>query len=323
MKSSPESPRIAILLPCFNEVLTIAKVVGDFKEQIPESTVYVYDNNSTDGTDEIALKAGAIVRHEKRQGKGFVVNRMLDEIDADVYLMADGDDTYPADRARDMIAPILDGRADMVVGNRLVTYGDHSFRPLHVFGNQLVVRSINVIFGSTVHDVMSGYRAMSHEFVNKIPIISKGFEIETEITLQALYRNFVIEEVPVAYGQRPTGSFSKLHTIRDGFRVLLKIGDIFKAYRPLLFFFLIAGFVALAGLILGSIPILEFIRTGRILHFPTAILAAAIEIVAVILLGCGLILDSTNHHFREVSQLVLKAARGAHSRLENEKPPTR
>lgn len=306
----PSSARVAVLVPCYNEALTIEKVVRGFREALPFARIYVYDNNSTDETAALARAAGAIVVREKRQGKGFVVRSMFRDVEADVYVMVDGDDTYPPERVHDLVRPILEDRADMVVGNRLMQYGGHSFRPLHVFGNRLVVQTINLIFGSRLRDVMSGYRAFSRELVKGVPIVSGGFEIETELTLQALYRGFVLREVSVAYGERPDGSFSKLNTYRDGARVLLKIFNIFKAYRPLLFFSLLAAVAALTGLLLGSVPITEFLTTGKILRFPTAILAAALETVAVILLLGGLILDSVNQHFRELSQLVLAARRG-------------
>lgn len=309
-----DSSRIAVLIPCHNEALTIGKVVADFRRALPEASIHVYDNASSDDTSRLAREAGAVVGFEKRKGKGFVVSRMLQEVDADIYLMVDGDDTYPADRARDLVEPIRSGRADMVVGNRLIEYSGGSFRPLHVFGNQLVIRTINLIFDARVHDVMSGFRAMSREFVDQVPIVSKGFEIETEITLQALYRSFIIEEVPVPYGERPKGSFSKLNTVRDGIRVLVKIVDIFKAYRPLLFFFLLSAVVAAFGALLGFWPVLQLFVLGQRGPLSTLIVAVAIELVAVVLLCSGLVLDSINHHFREVTQLVLRDKRSTSSR---------
>ncbi|HVX13118.1 MAG TPA: glycosyltransferase [Pirellulales bacterium] len=302
-------PRIAVLIPCYNESVTIAKVVQDFRRELPNADIYVYDNNSSDGTDEIALHAGARVVREKRQGKGFVVASMFRDIEADAYVMVDGDDTYPANRVRDLLQPVLESRADVVVGNRLVEYEAGSYRPLHVFGNLLVVKAINFIFKSKLSDVMSGYRCFSREAVRTLPVVSRGFEVETELTLQALYRNLVILEIPVNYGKRPEGSYSKLSTYRDGAKVLRKIFDLFRAYRPLLFFSAVAIAFGGTGLALGSIPVVEFIRTGKILHFPTAILAAALEVMALVSATCGLVLDSINHHFRELSQLVLQAPR--------------
>jgi glycosyltransferase involved in cell wall biosynthesis len=304
-QTPPREPRVAVLIPCYNEAITIEKVVRDFRAELPDADIYVYDNNSTDETADLAQVAGAMVRTEKKQGKGFVIRSMFRDVDADVYVMVDGDDTYPADQVRDLIRPVVEGRADMVVGNRLARYGERSFRPLHVFGNHLVVRSINAVFWSRVEDVMSGYRAFSREFVKSVPVVSRGFEVETELTLQALYRDFVIREVPIQYGERPEGSHSKLQTYRDGARVLLKILDICKAYRPLLFFSVIAIFLALLGLALGTLPIFEFLTTGTITLLPSAILASALEVIAVVTVVAGLVLDSIKHHFREQAELVL------------------
>jgi glycosyltransferase involved in cell wall biosynthesis len=301
------TPRIAVLVPCYNEAVTVTKVVTDFRAALPTATIYVYDNNSTDATAELARAAGAVVVREKRQGKGFVLQAMFMDIVADYYVLVDGDDTYPADRVQELLAPLYAESADMVVGTRLQQFGGKSFRPLHIFGNRLVVGVINFIFGAKLGDVMSGYRAFNRHFVRSIPLVSKGFEIETELTLQALYRNMVVREVPVPYGERPAGSFSKLSTFRDGFRVLLKILDIFKAYRPLLFFTLVGGLFGGVGLALGSVPIWEYWETGLVKRFPTAFLAASLEIIAVVCVGIGLILDNFNHHFRELSNLVLRS----------------
>jgi glycosyltransferase involved in cell wall biosynthesis len=297
-------PRVAVLIPCYNEELTIEKVVGDFRRELSSADIYVYDNNSSDRTAELAERAGAEVRFEKRQGKGFVLQSMFEQIDADYYVLVDGDDTYPADRVHDLLAPLLEGRADMTVGSRLSEFEDKSFRRLHVFGNRLVIGCINLIFHSKVKDVMSGYRGFTRECTKTIPIVSKGFEIETELTLQALYRNLVIREIPIRYGERPAGSVSKLSTFRDGFRVLLKIFHLFKAYRPLLFFTLWAVFFGGLGLLIGSVPVIEFIRTGLVLHFPSAILAGALEVIAVVSFTAGVILDTVNQHFRELSELT-------------------
>lgn len=303
------APRIAVLVPCYNEEVAIGGVVSGFRAALPAATVYVYDNNSSDGTAAIAAQAGAQVVREKRQGKGHVVASMFRDVDADAYVMVDGDDTYPADRVYDLLEPVLDSRADVVVGNRLVEYEAGSYRPLHVFGNLLVVKTINFIFKSKLRDVMSGYRCFSREAVRTLPVVSRGFEVETELTLQALYRDLVILEIPVHYGKRPEGSYSKLSTYRDGAKVLVKIFDLFKAYRPMLFFCLIAAILGGAGLILGSIPVVEFFTTGKIAHFPTAILAAALEVMALVAATCGMVMDSIKHHFRELSQLVLQASR--------------
>ena len=313
-------PRIAVLIPCYNEELTIEKVVSDFRREVPGADIYVYDNNSSDATASVAERAGAEVRFEKRQGKGFVLQSMFEQIDADYYVLVDGDDTYPADRVHDLLTPLFEGRADMTVGSRLTEFEDKSFRRLHVFGNRLVIRCINLIFRSKVKDVMSGYRGFTRDCTKTIPIVSKGFEIETELTLQALYRNLVIREIPIRYGERPEGSVSKLSTFRDGFRVLLKIFHLFKAYRPLLFFTLWAIIFGGLGLIIGSIPVYEFATTGKVLHFPSAILAGLLEVIAMVSFASGIILDTTNQHFKELAQLTAMLQRRSevrelHSRL--------
>jgi hypothetical protein len=296
--------KIAVLIPCYNEEVTIRKVVNDFQRQLPSATIYVYDNNSSDRTAQIAAAEGAVVVREKRQGKGFVMASMFEQIEADVFVLVDGDDTYPADRVHDLIRPIIDEAADMTVGTRLVEYADRSFRPLHVFGNALVVKLVNMIFHSRLTDIMSGYRAFSRDFVKRVPWVSKGFEVETQMTLQALYYDFVIGEVPVLYGKRPEGSQSKLRTFSDGTRVLLKIADIFKAYRPLLFFSGIAAILCCLGLLIGGVPVVEFIKTSKITHLPSAVLASGIMAIAVISLAIGLILDSINHRVRELMRVV-------------------
>jgi glycosyltransferase involved in cell wall biosynthesis len=301
-------PSIAVLIPCYNEALTVASVVEGFRAALPEATIYVYDNNSTDGTADIARKAGAVVRRENRQGKGYVIQSMFREIEADYYVMADGDGTYPTDQVEVVLAPLRRGDADMVVGNRLQEFTDQSFRPLHVFGNKLVVGTINLLFGAKLKDVMSGYRAFGRRFVLEMPLVSRGFEVETEMTLQALDRRLVIAEVEVPYGSRPAGSHSKLSTFRDGFRVLLKLFNILKAYRPLLFFGGLGILICLIGLLLGLIPIREYLLTGLVTHFPTAILAASIEIVGVVFILAGIILDSLNQHFRELSSQMVKVS---------------
>lgn len=308
--SAARPPRVAVLIPCYNEALTITKVVSDFRRELPDAAIYVYDNNSRDGTADLARAAGAIVVTERRQGKGFVIQSMFRDVVADAYVMVDGDDTYPADRVHDLLDPVLAAEADLAVGNRLVEFEKGSYRGLHVFGNHLVVGTINFIFKARLHDVMSGYRAFSRKLVLSVPAISRGFEVETELTLQTLYRDLLIVEVPIHYGTRPEGSFSKLSTFRDGAKVLLKILDIFKAYRPLLFFGVVGVALAVVGIALGVIPIHEFLVTRKITHFPTAILAAALEIMALVAISCGVILDSINHHFREAAQLVLQRPRG-------------
>jgi glycosyltransferase involved in cell wall biosynthesis len=295
--------KIAVLIPCLNEEQTIGKVIEDFRGELPEAAVYVYDNNSSDRTAVIAEAAGARVVREKRQGKGFVVASMFEDVEADLYVLVDGDDTYPAEKVHDLLRPIIDERADMVVGTRLEEFGERSFRPLHVLGNKVIVGLVNLIFKCELRDIMSGYRAFSRDFVRKVPIVSKGFEVETEMTLQALYYDFVIAEVPVPYRKRPEGSNSKLKTFSDGMKTLLTVFDIFKAYRPLLFFFMLGAVLGGLGLLIGSIPVAEYLETGRIERFPSAILASGIMVISVICVAIGIILDAINHRLREMIRI--------------------
>jgi glycosyltransferase involved in cell wall biosynthesis len=298
-----KSRKIAVLIPCLNEEQTIAKVIQDFRKELPEAAVYVYDNNSSDRTALIAKAAGARVFREKRQGKGFVVASMFEEVEADLYVLVDGDDTYPAANVHELLRPIMEERADMVVGNRLEAFGEHSFRRFHLMGNKLVVGLVNLIFKCKLKDIMSGYRAFSRDFVRKVPIVSRGFEVETEMTLQALHYDFVIAEVPVPYRKRPQGSSSKLKTFSDGVKTILTVFDIFKAYRPLLFFFILGAILGCAGLLIGSIPVSEYWETGRIERFPSAILASGIMIISVICVAIGIILDAINHRLRELIRI--------------------
>ena len=263
--------KIAVLIPCYNEAKTIGKVVKDFRAALPEAEVYVYDNNSTDGTDRVAGEAGATVRYERRQGKGNVIRTMFREIDADAYLMIDGDDTYPAEHAREMIDRVLDHNADMVVGDRLSsTYFTENKRMFHNTGNKLVRGLVNRIFGGKITDLMTGYRAFSYQFVKSFPVLSKGFEIETEMSIHALDKNLAVECVPVGYRDRPEDSPSKLNTYSDGFKVLKTIGRLFKEYRPMPFFGLIALVLVILAVVL-FIPILvEFFRTGLVPALPYA-----------------------------------------------------
>ena len=244
--------KIAVLIPCYNESKTIEKVIKDYKKVLPEADIYVYDNNSTDGTDEIAKGAGAIVRYEYRQGKGNVIRTMFREIDADCYLMIDGDDTDPAENAREMCELVVNGKADMVIGDRLSsTYFKENKRPFHNFGNRIVRWLINTLFNNNIKDIMTGYRAFSYEFVKGFPVLSKGFELETEMTIHAVDKNFKLIELPVSYRDRPEGSVSKLNTYSDGFKVLKTIGSLFKEYKPQMFFNICAFISLLVGIIIG------------------------------------------------------------------------
>ena len=294
------------MIPCYNESQTIAKVVKDYREALPEAVIYVYDNNSTDHTDEAAREAGAIVRYEYRQGKGNVIRSMFRDIDAECYLMIDGDDTYPAENARSMVNHILSGRADMVIGDRLSsTYFTENKRPFHNTGNRLVRGLINTIFTSDIKDIMTGYRAFNYEFVKSFPILSKGFEIETEMSIHALDKNFKLLEVPVTYRDRPAGSVSKLNTYKDGFRVLKTIARLFRDYKPFAFF----GWLGLLCFIIATIffvPVLQaYFSTGLVAKFPTLIVCSGIYVVSFLLWMSGLILDVIAKKHRQLFELYL------------------
>ena len=299
--------KIAVLIPCYNEAVTIEKVVRDFKTALPEADIYGYDNNSTDDTAKIAEKAGAIVRREYRQGKGNVIRR---EIDADCYIMTDGDDTYPAESAREMANLVLSGRADMVIGDRLsATYFEENKRPFHNFGNSLVRGFINTLWtrqkSKKILDVMTGYRAFSPLFVKSFPILSQGFEIETEMTIHALDKNFLIESLPVNYRDRPAGSFSKLNTYVDGVKVLMTIFNLYRNYRPLKFFGAISILLMLIALIM-FLPILaEFLQTGLVPRFPTLIVSGLIAVISILSAMCGLILDTIAVNARKDFELKM------------------
>ena len=287
--------KIAILIPCYNESITIEKVISEYKKALPEAAIYVYDNNSTDHTDEISRNAGAIVRYEYRQGKGNVIRSMFRDIEADCYLMIDGDDTYPAENAKEMCDLVLQGKADMVIGDRLSsTYFEENKRPFHNFGNEIVRRSINVLWHpkKQILDVMTGYRAFSPMFVKSFPILSKGFEIETEMTIHALDKNLLIQSMPVQYRDRPAGSESKLNTYTDGMRVLLTIFNLYRDYQPLKFFGLISVLLGLFSLVLFIPVFTEFLRTGLVPRFPTLIVSTVMMLAAFLSLVCGLILDT-------------------------------
>ena len=285
---------VAVLIPCYNEAVTIKKVVEDFKRELPGAAIYVYDNNSTDGTARVARDAGAIVRHESRQGKGNVCRQMFRDIEADCYLMVDGDDTYPAESAAALCFPVLNGEADMTVGDRLSngTYAEENNRAFHGFGNNLVRAMIKWIYGYSFDDVMTGYRAMSKPFVKTFPVLSEGFQIETELSIHAVDHRWRIQDVPVEYRDRPAGSESKLNTVSDGIKVIAMIGTLFKDYRPLKFFSLIAIIFAIIGLALGMPIVAEYFQTGLVPRFPTAMLAVAFMFLCGLSLATGLILDS-------------------------------
>lgn len=302
--------RIAVLIPCYNESLTIKKVVEDYKAALPEADIYVYDNNSTDHADEIARKAGAIVRYEYRQGKGNVIRSMFRDIDADCYLMIDGDDTYPAENAREMVDLVLNKGVDMVVGDRLSsTYFTENKRPFHNSGNRVVRYLINKLFHNDIRDIMTGYRAFSPLFVKSFPVLSKGFEIETEMTIHAVDKNFLIEELPVSYRDRPAGSQSKLNTFSDGFKVLKTIASLFKEYKPFHFFSLVAVLMWILAILLFIPVLLEYFETGLVMKFPTEIVCGVIATIGTLMWICGVILDVIVKKHRQLYELQLNLLR--------------
>jgi glycosyltransferase involved in cell wall biosynthesis len=295
---------VAVMVPCYNEELTVAKVVTDFAQALPGAEILVYDNNSTDKTAVLARGAGAIVRRAPRQGKGNVVRQMFDEVDAQIYVMVDGDDTYPAAAAAGLITELRKTGADMVVGVRMASFAAGSFRRFHQLGNHLVAGLISRLFSSKVSDVLSGYRVFSRAFVKTVPLMSQGFEIETEMTLQALAKRFVITELPIAYGCRPEGSQSKLNTYSDGFLVLKSIVMVFKDYKPLLFFSSLSGLLLLVTLAAGLAPILDYARARYVYHVPLAILASGTGILSALSLTIGLILHTITRHHNENFELL-------------------
>ena len=298
--------KIAVLIPCYNEAKTVEKVVKDYKKALPEATIYVYDNNSSDGTDKIAKKAGAVVRYEYKQGKGNVVRSMFRQINAECYLMIDGDDTYPAEHAREMCELILEKKADMVIGDRLSsTYFAENKRPFHNVGNKLVRFAINKLFKNSVKDIMTGYRAFSYEFVKGFPVLSKGFEIETEMTIHAVDKNYRLVEVPVNYKDRPEGSVSKLNTYKDGMRVLKTIAILFKEYKPASFFGIIALIMLLVSLCMGVPVVVEFYKTGLVPRFPTLIVASIFLVISLLLWITGVILQVIVKKHKQLYEILM------------------
>ena len=297
---------IAVLIPCYNEAQTIEKVVKDFKAVLPEAVIYVYDNNSSDDTAEIAAKAGAVVRHEYQQGKGNVIRRMFRDIDAKCYLMTDGDDTYPADNAREMADAVLNKNVDMVVGDRLSsTYFQENKRPFHNFGNSIVRWSINTLFHSNIKDIMTGYRAFSYQFVKSFPVLSQGFEIETEMSIHAVDKNMYLENVVIEYRDRPEGSESKLNTYSDGFKVIFTIIKLLRTYKPMFFF----GILALIFIALGigfMIPIIvEFVQTGLVPKIPTLIVSCISILIGIVSFFSGMILHTITWKNRQDFEMKL------------------
>ena len=303
-----KNKKIAVLIPCYNEAKTIEKVVKDYKKVLPEANIYVFDNNSTDGTDKIAEKAGAIVKYEYKQGKGNVIRSMFRKIEADCYLMIDGDDTYPSENAKEMCDLILEGKADMVIGDRLSsTYFTENKRLFHNFGNKIVRLLINILFKNKVKDIMTGYRAFSYEFVKSFPVLSKGFEIETEMTIHAVDKNFKLVEVPVTYRDRPEGSVSKLNTYTDGIKVLKTIATLFKEYKPGMFFNIIALMFLILSLILGVPVIIEYFKIGLVPRFPSLIVSSIFLVISILLCITGIILQVIVKKHRQLYELYLNS----------------
>lgn len=301
--TSPNRPRIAVLVPCHNEAITVGDVVRRFRRALPDAEIYVYDNNSTDGTAEIARDAGAIVRTETRQGKGNVVRRMFADIDADIYLMVDGDDTYDADVAPRLIEEVLAGPYDIVNVAR-VAESSEAYRAGHALGNKLLTGLVQQIFGAATTDMLSGYKALSRRYVKSFPTMAKGFEIETELVVHALDLRLPMSEISAPYKERPAGSESKLRTYSDGFRILRLIGFLVKEERPLAFFSIAAAILAIISLLIGTSVLMEFLTTGLVPRLPTAVLATGIMLSALLSLSCGFILDTVTRGRREIKRLV-------------------
>lgn len=299
--------KIAVLIPCFNEAQTIGKVVTDWKRELPEAAIYVYDNNSSDNTSDIAENAGAIVRHEHTQGKGNVIRRMFRDIDAEAYIIVDGDDTYPAEYGRKMVEEILLKNIDMVVGDRLSsTYFEENKRPFHNWGNSIVRSSINHLFSTDIRDIMTGYRAFSFLFVKSFPVLSKGFEIETEMTIHAVHNNMAISNIVIEYRDRPDGSVSKLNTYSDGARVLKTIFKLYKNYKPLEFFSILSAILLLVSTALFIPIFIKFLRTGLVPNFPTLIVSGFIALAAIISFFAGLILSTLVEKERQEYEFKLQ-----------------
>lgn len=298
------APVIAVLIPCYNEELTIGQVVADIRNALPDAVIYVYDNNSADKTAEIARAAGAVVKFERKQGKGYVLQRMFREIDADVYLMIDGDSTYPAAQALEILEPVMNGDADMVIGSRLMAVSESEFKKLNRLGNVIFLRTINSIFKVELTDILSGYRAFNRKFIKCMPLLAGGFETETEMTIKALAQGYRIVEVPVNLTNRPEGSHSKIRIFRDGSLILKMIFTLFRDYKPLTFFGGIGFFLMVVGLGLGAFVAYEFLESGLVLRFPTAILAVGLELAGLLSLTAGMILHTIARRSREIEHSI-------------------
>lgn len=298
-----ENKKITVAIPCYNEAPTVGKVINDFRAKLPEAEILVFDNNSKDETVRIAKEHGAKIFYEKKQGKGYVLQNMFRTLDADIFILVDGDDTYFAEDVYKLIEPIKNGQADMVVGNRLLQ-GRSGFSSTHRFGNMVFKYLLNYLFNARFADILSGYRVMTREFYKNIPLLAKGFEIETELTLQSLERNFHIIEIPIQYKNRPEGSHSKINKVKDGYRIIFSIIALLRDYRPMVFFGYLGGFFIIMGIILGSIIISEYYRTGAITRVPTAILSITLVIIGVNALISGLILSAVNRRQKETETFI-------------------
>lgn len=311
--------KIAVLIPCYNESQTIEKVVKDWKAELPEATIYVYDNNSSDNTAQIARNAGAVVRHEYQQGKGNVIRRMFREIDAECYIMIDGDDTYPAEFGREMVDKVLNRGVDMVVGDRLSsTYFEENKRPFHNFGNSLVRGTINRLFKSNIRDIMTGYRAFSYLFAKTFPVLSKGFEIETEMSIHAVEKNMLVENVIIEYRDRPEGSESKLNTYSDGAKVLGTIARLYKNYKPFGFFGMLAFILVIIAAILFVPVFVTYLQTGLVPNFPTLIVSGFVALAAIQSFFAGLILTTLVEKDRQDFEFKLQMVNSVKDRENNE-----
>lgn len=299
-------PEIAILIPCLNEEKTIGKVVNDFKRELPDASIYVYDNGSKDQSISLAEQAGAIIKQEPHKGKGNVVRRMFEEIEADIYIMVDGDDTYFAEEVHDLLKPVLNETADMVVGDRLAKADAEALNWLHHFGNRFLLMMLNSLFGSNFKDILSGFRVMNNDFVKNIPLLAQEFEVETEMTIQALERHYIVEERPISYRARPDGSESKVNTFLDGFKILFTIFWILRDYRPMTFFTMTASVFFVVGLGLGIVVTRDFITTGEVLRMPTAILSIGLILISVFIATTGFIISTINRRFNELDILLKK-----------------
>lgn len=309
--------KIAVLIPCYNESSTIEKVVKDFKAALPDAVIYVYDNNSTDGTDEIARNAGAIVRYEYKQGKGNVIRRMFRDIEAECYIMVDGDDTYPAEFAPKMVESVLSRNADMVVGDRLSSnYYQKNKRRFHNVGNSMVQKSIRNLFKVDIKDIMTGYRGFSYMFVKSFPVISKGFEIETEMSIHAADKNMAIENVVVEYQERPNGSVSKLNTFSDGFKVIKTIVDLFRTYKPLSFFGIISVILFLLGVGFVIPVLVDYFKTGFVNRFPTLFVCCFVILTAIISFFSGLVLQTITWKNKQDFEMQLNSVKYNFDRLK-------